>query len=139
MTYTEQAIKIAIENGWKPMKDRGLSPEWVRVNYVEHHEVGFYMEGGDEGLDASMSFEEICLDPLFWQALGRGLGWGEKDTWYDTNCTCDGGGTHYMLDLHVKGCKKLEAKRDFKFYMHGLVNHLIAEKTIESFFEQLIK
>ncbi|HVB33734.1 MAG TPA: hypothetical protein VNJ52_05090 [Patescibacteria group bacterium] len=49
----EQAIKKAIEGGWKDKWD--LDPE-------NRH-------GSD-----------VFLDPSFWQSLGKALGWGENDT-----------------------------------------------------------
>lgn len=57
MTNTEELIKIAIENGYA--SDR---PAYARENLVT-------------GFEGDIRF--MVLDPLFWQALGKGLGWGD--------------------------------------------------------------
>lgn len=66
----QDAIKQAIEGGWKPFewsvmpKVKTISPRdkvWFR-----HPERG----------DISRPTTEIFLDPLFWQALGNARGWG---------------------------------------------------------------
>lgn len=68
------------------------------------------------GYDVSEKLEyghSRLLDHLFFQALGRGLGWGE-----DENNTWD--------------------KRTWASHWHRLIDHLAEGKDIESFFEQLI-
>jgi hypothetical protein len=52
----EQAIKKAIEGGWR---DRFLS---------KNH----------KNTEAILVQWDALLDPLFWQALGKALGWEEK-------------------------------------------------------------
>jgi hypothetical protein len=73
----EVAIKIAIQNGWTTFKGQ-------KVDYVH------FIESGDKRLaevteeqeghpsnSTTYSYDEFFLDPLFWQSLGKGLGWEE--------------------------------------------------------------
>ena len=59
--------------------------------------------------------ERMLLDPLFWQALGRRLGWQEYDT--------------------EQGGRYTEA--GWKEQWHRFITHLISGKDAESFFETL--
>jgi len=69
----EQAIKLAIEKG-------GYSPTFAGYKSLVTDSVAL----GEEGVKAVMEFMEqehfspngVLLDPLFWQALGRGVGGG---------------------------------------------------------------
>lgn len=59
---TKQAIIKAIEGRWKPWE------------YVGQPEDSFTDILADNKNDQAM----IALDPLFWQALGKSLGWDES-------------------------------------------------------------
>jgi hypothetical protein len=61
----QEAIEIASENGW-----RNLSLAW------NVSKGGMYTV--ENGSDKFITYEQILLDPLFWQSLGKGLGWGVK-------------------------------------------------------------
>lgn len=69
----------------------------------------------------------ILLDPLFWQALGKAEGWENKDNsrnkfWksqQEGNCVT-------LLD-------------EWENQMHNFIDHFIAKKPINSFFEELLK
>lgn len=68
----EQAIRLAIEKGGYDINSLGLYKSgdtfetWLR-------------------LDADNDKDGIVLDPLFWQALGRALGWSER-AWFHESC-----------------------------------------------------
>lgn len=61
MTYFEQAVNLAISKG-------NYNGEHLPFD----HDIMFlyqWLESGERPLDA------VILDPLFWQALGKALGW----------------------------------------------------------------
>ena len=93
----EQAIQKAIDGGWKPK----ISP-----------------------------FTTICkeyfLDPLFWQSLGKAMGWEKHDELMD--------GKHYCID-HVQYDW---ADYDWVFQWHSFIDHLAEGKDAESFFENTL-
>src|SRR4051794_12707419 len=76
------AIEKAIEGGWKESLEIDKvevlepyapgNPDFYRVAQVHCHHA-------DMQLNYSMA--EIALDPTFWQALSKALGWGTK--WLD--------------------------------------------------------
>lgn len=55
MTYTEQAVRLAVEGGWiaKMCVDVEKKYRW----YIH----------------------QILLDPTFWTSLGKGMGWGGEN------------------------------------------------------------
>lgn len=66
MQIPKEVIEKAVAGGWK-WSSNGLS-------YI------YYGWGiADDELFDEKRFEEIALDPLFWQALGKVLGWGVYD------------------------------------------------------------
>jgi len=102
------AIKIAIENGW----DYHGSIE----DYISKLK-------GMEAWEISADEDRACLEPRFWQALGKGLGWSiqlvEEGNWDD------------MESLHTVAHDK------WKYEMHRFLDHLIAGGDINEFFEEL--
>lgn len=62
----------------------------------------------------------ICSDPLFWQSLGKAMGWG-KNREIQTP----------RLGSNVK------IKGEWFHYWHRLIDHLAEGRSIESFFEEL--
>mgnify|MGYP000861035435 CR=1 FL=1 len=96
----QQAIEKAIEGGWD--KTRALF-----------------------GLNnASYSMEKVYLDPEFWQALGKSMGWWEQRDGNDCGgCeTCD---------------RTFNHSKDYILYWHRFIDHLADGGTIEEFFESL--
>lgn len=91
----EEAVSKAISQGW--MKDM------VRENKLTKWEIY-----GDE-IDHMDSF---LLDPEFWKALGKSIGW----TYNDHECI---------------GCTEWIDK------WHALIDHVADNKSIESYFETL--
>ena len=67
MTYTNLAIKKALEGGWKPEYtfDEGAKPRFG--NFVLQHRYRF--------ASTEFIYSDVLLDPLFWQALGKEMGW----------------------------------------------------------------
>ena len=63
----KEAISLAVEGGWKAPYDYATFE--ATENYVY-----FYPKHGGR-IDYAMGF--VLLDPAFWQALGKSLGWKE--------------------------------------------------------------
>lgn len=83
----KQAIEKAIEGGWKPKDFEGfnysarkqevifwkvLPREKALPHLIPQYE---RILGKPPHMKWSWQFERIALDPLFWQALGKALGW----------------------------------------------------------------
>lgn len=92
----QTAIQKAVEGGWD--KTRATLD---------------FNEGGGEQIWES----DMILDPLFWQALGKSMGWD------GTDC------------LH-NGCKDHPSK-EWKVRWHELIDHLAEGKSIEDYFNDL--
>jgi len=73
----DEAFKISIENGWTTFKGHKIdsvrllnSGDKRLAEVIEEHE-------GRSSSSTTFSYDEFFLDPLFWQCLGKGLGWEE--------------------------------------------------------------
>lgn len=110
MTYTEQAIKIAIENGYKFT---------IRMN----------MASARHKSNQSV----IVLDPAFWRALGLGLGWGDENG-IDSRTFWNG--TVDYPEVSDEGIGYREISR---YKMHCFVDHLHSDKDTESYFKNLLE
>lgn len=100
----KEAIQKAIEGGWK--SDH-------QIDRVQTHEGTTLISlWSGSGKYPDIAPEEICLDPLFWQALGKSMGWEEDPDFI--------GGHKDYVD---KWC--------------GLVRHLAEGGTIEEWFHKL--
>lgn len=95
---TTQAIQKGIEGGYK----NELVEHWV-------------VSGGSSGGEV----EKFFLDPLFWQALGKALGW-EK-------CPKTG-------KLNCKQC----SKDVWLMEWHGFIDHIAKNKDPDEFFKELL-
>ena len=85
----KQAIEKAIEGGWSPVD-----------NFNEPKELG------------EMLYAEIFLDPLFWQSLGKAMGWRQdEDQWGD--------------------------RAEWVSQWHRFIDHIADGGSAESFFENL--
>lgn len=75
------------------------------------------LDGGYEDISENDNDAERLLDPKFFQALGKALGWNEISGSYHS----------YNED----------GKTAWQMKMHRFIDHLIAGKSVESFFEEL--
>ena len=87
----QEAITKAIEGGWQ-LHDYKKNPV-------------------DTLHEAMFKVNDALLDPLFWQALGKEMGWKE--------------------------CKDKECPDSWLCYWHHLIEHLVSGGSIESFFQAL--
>ncbi len=68
---------------------------------------------------------ETYLDPLFWQALGKALGWHDTE-----KCkVCD----------PYDGAKCREYYKNWTVQMHRFIDHIITGKSADEFFKKIIK
>lgn len=70
-------------------------------------------------------YDSIFLDPLFWEALGKSLGW-EKKTVRGKLCGIEG-----CTGKHLEGT-------DWKDQMHRFVDALSEGQTPDEFFKELL-
>lgn len=64
MNIPREAIEKAIEVGWKPR------------NFVNIPDLEYTVKGNSD------NWQDVALDPSFWQALGKALGWDTEITWW---------------------------------------------------------
>lgn len=101
----KEALRKAIEGGWKP---RGVS-------------MGISNNGWSsfESMISLVQWQEITSDPLFWQCLGKSLGWING---YDTENTRGVIYSTYWLSQ-----------------WHLFIDHLAEGKDADEFFKELLK
>lgn len=100
LKYMKDKIQIAIENGWE-IKGYKFAPSLYTSQKVQ-------------AISKLKYKERICLDPLFWQALSKGLGWPEYQK--------------------VEGHGNMQS---FKFAMHRFVDHVASDGDMDEFFNKL--
>lgn len=98
MNIPKKIIEKAIEGGWKGlfMDDEGITVDiqsqiaWGRTK---------------TGLGRHLPLQVIALDPTFWQALGKTLGWSEQKTHFPSSLAkCVWQNTAYVFyDLILTG------------------------------------
>lgn len=112
MTYLEQAIQKACDHGYKDSHIWGI-------------ENGEYILMDDSGQRVGkLTVHEMLLDPTWWQALGRGLGWSDT----------------FIVDYTASqiGHFRAEDWDEWEFHWHDLITHLAANLPLEDFFKSLL-
>ncbi len=72
----DEAIKIAIQNGWTTFKGHKIdSVHFINSGSKRLAEIVEEHDGASSS--TTFSYDEFLLDALFWQSLGKGLGWEE--------------------------------------------------------------
>lgn len=102
----EKAIKLAIEGGWD-----SSAMEWHGCQESITHDI----------------WEKAVLSPLFWQALGKSLGWA-KSVDEDGDINREPSSWQYRF-----------GNPQWLWYQHKFIDHLAEGKDINSFFEELLK
>jgi hypothetical protein len=115
----KKAITKAIESGWNPfvpqrpfelreITDKGRAVFWND---------GFFQESWDLGM--------IWIDPLFWQSLGKAMGWKR----------------HPIVQKFSKPVApdrpNFDSAEEWLYHWHRFIDHLAEGKTIEEFFGTL--
>ena len=115
----ENVIKKAIEGGYRN-KETHVG---IRLSIMQNY-VSFYNseDCSDMWSVEGLSLSTILLDPLFWQALGKQQEWG-----WDEVIASNGG-----FSLEVPSL-------EWVFHWHSLIDHIAEGKSIDDFFNNLIK
>jgi hypothetical protein len=107
----EKAIKKAIEGGYG---SQVKNHEYIAYDrFIEVRRGGSYVH--------NLYWQEFCYDPLFWQALGKAMGWRTEP--------------YYDLVLNDK-CREVHF---WKIIWHRFIEHLAEGKDADSFFNYLLK
>lgn len=115
MNYLEQAIRDAVEKGGYLEKEI----------YRNEEEYLLFQRRVSHALNNRY---ETLQDPAFWRALGKARGW--KGDWCLTCTTCK---SHKQWE----GCTGIEIE-EWEYRWHRLIDHLAADKDVESFFAMLV-
>lgn len=107
----QQAIEKAIEGGWKhPFTGlpafRAPTEEWLKENWRK--------------------YAHIFLDPLFWQSLGKAMGWKMVNDFSGEQCVRQHG-----------NCTDMDCNPEWKYMWHRFIDHLAEGKDAKSFFEKI--
>lgn len=114
----KDAIEKAASHGWGGFK----SDKKPRVDMLENMCVGFSYPGSFDGV--MLSLWDIVNQPLFWQCLGKGMGWTLEEHYPDSSCG------------RCMCCPSVNCQ-EWKYHWHALIDHLAEGKDITSYFEGL--
>lgn len=135
----KQAIEKAIEGEWHL---RDVEHDYDVAIESNDEWTEFYPQGEDAPSYFSVHFAEIALDPTFWQALGKALGWGDTDLrnnhepypvpWYLLHA-------HRFYDLVLNGSSTVAAAHHFKEYASFNILEGKEDNEVSRFWEELLK
>lgn len=114
----QQAIQKAIKAGWKPPMNA--------TQFAYHTSPGHMQLISD--------YHEL-LDPLFWQSLGKSMGWETEKINLHLEAVLL---SHELLSDDTRG--NIETSRIIPvwlYHWHRFIDHLASNGTIESFFEAI--
>lgn len=128
----EEAIQKAIEGGWKPSipMPSFIEPPTEADMRVSSKEAFSYQQSKFEHIKTT-----ALLDPEFWQALGKSMGWKAeqpKITGWTRECL---GCNSYVPKGYLHKCQL--GHYEWLYKWHQFIDHLADGKTIESYFENL--
>lgn len=118
------AINKAIEGGYKKYKDTEFDSikEVIGSDLINLIKVNL-----DSTSCSTISLQEMLLDPSFWQALGKSMGWG----------ICINHNKDERIPRALQGCDGCMDADDENYYWHKLIDHLSEGKSLEDFFKKL--
>ena len=111
----EETIKEAIDGGWDNKNLRFDGKHWRQWDGTENEPIVFKDE----------LYGKVFLDPLFWQALGKGMGW-EENYHRIVRSPCNDMPGRYAW-----------TGPQFIYEMHLFIDHLASGGEIEEFFAKL--
>lgn len=134
----QQAIEKAIEGGWlKGSKLRSISE--YDGSYLP--QVAFFTLKSDETSTEKWHRDVLALfsDPLFWQSLGKAMGWEEYACEW-----CGGTEEKPSMEGDVSLCKscgttleEVELYKTWRVKWHRFIDKLADGGTAEQFFDEL--
>lgn len=124
----KDAINKAIEGGFHNVK---IFNRYLPASNIEKQikEPGF--------------IHEILLDPLFWQALGKAEEWDiSLEHFICTNPQCKST-TDWLTKKFCQDCGWIltpeeKSTENWKKQMHSLLDHIIADGTVDEFFNKIL-
>lgn len=131
MTIPPKVIEIAIHGGWKPPVED--SKNWYR-------DLNILTETGWKTLADKIiqrnGYEEIALDPKFWQALGKALEWKFIDVGEDVCFLC--GAAKYDKVECQYSSKHRYGKDEWRKNARLFFNLILTEQSTEKFWDEII-
>lgn len=125
----EQAIEKAVEGGYH-RGQIGTSPI-VEINCD-------FAITETKGERNHYGLAWVWLDPLFWQSLGKAMGWPEDTTYCDHCGEADIADEYITHDEEHSDCSNiLTFPKYWRYQWHRFIDHLAEGKDAESFFESL--
>ena len=107
-SYTNKAIISASGKGYR-----------IRGGFIWGIEGSYYVVKNDnQEIIGLVCLSDILIDPLFFQCLGKAMGWEGK--------------TYFQI-----GSRFSEHYADWKIEWHRFIDHLASGETIEKYFESL--
>lgn len=85
----------------------------------------------------NVSWQFITTQPLFWQSLGKALGWKFSlyHRWVNQKCTdCKAD----MKDTPLRDTC-FSRSPEWKYHWHRFINHLAEGKEVDEFFKELLR
>lgn len=124
----KEAIQKAIEGGYELL---GWEAHEDQIKY-DHNLSQEQKEVEMKRLNL-FTIKQSALDPLFWQSLGKALGWKDYETCrYGCQWDFDGEGCSHDLPPTVRS-------PFWRWNWHRFIDHLAEGKEVEEFFNQLLK
>ena len=123
----DKAIQKAIEGGWKSDQTY-IAYGCYETFWGAGKEHWKYRPNTGVGIER-IYLGTIFFDPLFWQALGKAMGWRNGS-----------GGSSMLYRFHGDGQVTQEEKpfmNEWAIKWHRMIDHLAEGGKIESFFETL--
>lgn len=125
----KEAIQKAIKGGWWP---KFLNAS--RMTEKGEFRKKTSKEATEDIMQMSYVLPSIWLDPLFWQALGKALGWRRK--LIREGYSEEKSGRSWFVNDDVYADEKIP---EWHYQMHRFIDHLAEGKDAESFFNELLK
>lgn len=125
MQIPKSVIEKAVQGGWEPFKPVVVVGDgsWELIDF----QIYSYAHPGEEFGTARINIYHIALDPTFWQALGKALGWYAGKSFWEK---------HDLSDLEDKDnlCPICNAHRFYNLVLQGK-----ADNDISRFWENLLE
>lgn len=113
----EKTIQKAIEGGWQTINCSNCLNPWIG-----HKQTRI----GNRYCQRLPDMDRAMLDPLFWQSLGKAMGWEEISSKED----------HYNEAMERWEKINVVNGLAWKGQWHSFIDHLADNKPIEEFFNQ---
>ena len=124
-TPTQQFIEDAIKGGWNPRPEETTVKMTASFptefgNQIHYFETAFIEDGEENGRNFNLFDEQILLDPLAWQAVGKTRGWTHMNI---PSAFEDSDPDDTYLDWDIQ--------EGWLYWMHRFIDLIADGKTIE--------